>query len=215
MKRKRDRARERGDFGIPAGTLSSAGYRYQAKIEDLYEYAEKVFEYVPIAKLVDYADRWLESPRTLTIWAMPVLLMTLSPLQAALVGLGLYLVWKSFSPAMVSLALAKVFRLFGRVYLQGIYYVFMMSVLAATGQMTAMWTGLAGFIVLRWGLLERLVAPATERLHRALFALPVPDQVLRAFIHRAALKHRVSLPELERMEQRILQTWSRKKGDGG
>ncbi|WP_457653648.1 hypothetical protein [Rhodocaloribacter sp.] len=181
-------------------------------MEDLFEYAELVFEFVPTLKLLEYADSWLESPRTVTIWVLPVLLLMLPPLQAALAGLGLFLLWETFSPAMVSLALAKVFRVLERVYLQGIYYVFMMSVLAASGRMAAMWVGLAGFVLIRTGIVWFLTAFVTARIHRALFALPLPDQVLRAFIHRAALKYRVALPDLEGMERQILQTWTRKRG---
>ncbi len=212
MKKQRENKRAKKEFGIAEGILSPRGYWYGVTIEDLFDYAELVFEFVPMARLIEYAERWIESARTLTIWALPVLLLTLSPLQAALAGLGLYLVWESFSPAMVSLALVKVFRVLDHVYLQGIYYVFTMSVLAASGRMTAMWVGLAGFVLFRVGIVGLLVAHVTSRIHEALFALPLPDQVLRAFIHRAALKYRVALPQLERMEEKILQAWTRKKG---
>jgi voltage-gated potassium channel Kch len=215
MQRGRERARKTEDYGIPAGLLSSGGYWYQATIGDLYEYAGMVFEYVPMTKLIEYSDHWLESAKTLVLWALPVLLLTCSPLQAALAALGLYVMWESFSPAAVSFALVKVFRFMGHVYLQGLYYVFMMSVLAATGRMTAMWVGLAGFLLFRFGIIGLLFGRITRRIQRFLFTLPLPDQVLRAFIHRAALKHRVSLPRLERMERRILQTWNRNKGEHG
>ncbi|WP_456429517.1 hypothetical protein [Rhodocaloribacter sp.] len=199
----------------PKGIFSASGHWFRATAADLQAYAGPVLDREPLPALIGFADVWLRSSRTLALWAMPVLLLILTPLQAALAGLGLYLVWKTFSPAMASRVLGKAFRILEHVYLQGLYYVFVLSVLASSGHVAAMWTGLASFIVLRWGLLERLVAPVTERLHRALFALPVPDQVLRAFIVRAALKHRVSLPELDRMERRILQTWNRNKGEHG
>jgi hypothetical protein len=41
--------------------------------------------------------------------------------------------------------------------------------------------------------------------------MPVPDQVLRAFIIRAAMAHRIALPQLDRMEGQISDTFRRRK----
>ncbi len=195
----------------PGGIFSASGHWYHTTESSLRAYAGEVLERESLATLITLSDTWLRSPQTLTLWAVPVLLLTVSPLQTSLAALGIYLVWKIVSPAMVSRALAKVLRVLENVYLQGLYYVFTLSVLAAGGNMAAMWTGLAAFILLRWGVLERVADPLIDKVHRAFWPLPPSDQVLRAFIVRTALVYRVSLPELEQMEQDILRRWSKGK----
>lgn len=68
----------------------------------------------------------------------------------------------------------------------------------------AVWTGLAGFVLGRWQLLERLLRPLWDRGLQALYRLPLPDRVLRAVLVRAALTERVPLPELQAMEREML-----------
>jgi hypothetical protein len=91
---------------------------------------------------------------------------------------------------------------------QGLYYVFVLSALAAQGRYTALAIGLVGFILLRWGLIERALKPLMQPLLRALYTLPLPDQILRALIIRMALNRRQSLPQLDAMQQDILDTWN-------
>jgi hypothetical protein len=67
------------------------------------------------------------------------------------------------------------------------------------------WVGLAGFILLRWGLLARLTEPVARRLRAWLYALPLEDQALRAVIIRYALRERVSLPQIDAIEARMLE----------
>jgi hypothetical protein len=68
--------------------------------------------------------------------------------------------------------------------------------------------GLTGFVLLRWGLVERALNPLVRPALRALYALPLSDQVLRAFVIRLALNRRLSLPQLDAMQKDILETWS-------
>ena len=175
----------------------------------LRDYAGSVLEHVPLGALIRRADRWLHAPLVVTLWALPALLGLWTPLPAAGAALVLFVGWKVLSPAVASRWAAVVAGWLGAVWLQGLYYVFTMSVLAGAGRYAAMAMGLAGFMLLRWGLVGRATAPLVRVLARRLYALPLPDQVLRAFIVRAALTHDVPLPELERMERRLFEKWSR------
>ncbi|HEY5564204.1 MAG TPA: hypothetical protein VIL33_01350, partial [Rhodothermia bacterium] len=47
----------------------------------------------------------------------------------------------------------------------------------------------------RWQLLDYLLNPVISQLHRRLYPLPVPDQMLRAVIHAAAIRLRIPLPQ--------------------
>ncbi|MFQ5572557.1 MAG: hypothetical protein ACE5G0_23020, partial [Rhodothermales bacterium] len=53
--------------------------------------------------------------------------------------------------------------------------------------------------------------PLLKWIWATLYSVPVPDQVLRSLILRAAMHYRVSLPELDRMEQEIIKNLKRPK----
>ncbi len=156
------------------------------------------------------AEVWLRSPMTLALWLLPLLLFMLSPLQAALAALVVYVGWESLGPSFVSRTVLGVFRVLDLVLLQAVYFVLTLSMLAAQEQFAALWVGLGGFILLRWSLVRMATQPVVKRIWATLYKMPVPDQVLRSFIIRAALKYRVSLPELDRIEQEIVENLKRK-----
>jgi hypothetical protein len=91
---------------------------------------------------------------------------------------------------------------------QGLFYVLVLSVLAAQDQIAAVLVGLAGFLLLRWGLVGRVLRLPLRAVLRRLYALPPQDQVLRAFILRAGLRHGVALPQLDRIREQAARRWS-------
>lgn len=203
--------RSEGEYvSTPQGIFTASGVWFSATEEMLRDYAGPLFEHVPLAALLRRAVRWIRSAQVLTLWILPLLLFFLPPLAAALAALTFYAGWRVLSPSFATRIGAAVIGFLDKVVLQGLYYVFMLSLLAGQGRLVAVFVGLAGFVLLRWGLVERLVHPLLRRLWRTLYELPVPDQVLRAFIIRAALRHGASLPDLERMKRRILEVWNRK-----
>lgn len=194
----------------PNGIFTAAGVWFHTTEEALRQYAEPVLARVPLPSLLQQAEVWLRSDQTLVLWVLPLALLLVPPLPAALGALTLYVGWRGLSPSFVSLALLRVFRLLDRVWLQGLYYVLVLSVLAGAAQHAALGLGLGGFILLRWGVVARLTQPLVRRLWASLYSLPVSDQVLRAVIIRTALKYRLSLPELDRMEREIHRHMGRK-----
>lgn len=88
-------------------------------------------------------------------------------------------------------------------------YVIALSLLARQGHYAAVWTGLAGMIALRWSMVEKATYPLLKLIWRALYPLPIPDQVLRAFIIRAAVSHHLPLEEVDRIEEEIRAKWNR------
>ncbi|GIV62248.1 hypothetical protein GQ464_017935 [Rhodocaloribacter litoris] len=194
----------------PKGIFTASGVWFRTREADLVSYAGPVLRRVPLPGLLARAEAWLRSPETLVLWCLPVLLWWVPPVPAVTGALGLYLGWSLLSPAWVSPGLDRLVRLLSRVEVQAIYYVVWLSGMALSGRQAALWTGVAGFVVIRWGGLARVLGPVIDRLHRRLYPLPRADQVLRALIVRLALKHRLSLPELDQMEARILKTWSKR-----
>ncbi len=193
----------------PQGIFTASGVWFSATEEALRRYAEVLFDHVPLAVLLRRAERWLHSAQALAVWMLPLLLLVLPPLAAAGAALTLFIGWKVLSPSFVSRVGAAVLRVLERPVVQGLFYVFMLSIIAAQAQYAALGVGIAGFVLLRWGLVERALHPLVRRLWRSLYALPVPDQVLRAFMMRAAMRHGVSLPQLDRMEHRLFDLWYR------
>lgn len=181
----------------------------------LEDYAGPVLERETLASLIEAAEVWLRSPRTLTLWLWPVLLWQGPAAWAVAGALAGYLGWALLSPALVTLPVLAVFRFLERIPVLAAYYIVSLSLLGNAGQGAAALAGLAGFIVLYWRLVDRTAAPLLDPLLRRLYPLPVPDQVLRALILRTALRHRLPMPEIQKMERRILDTWNYRKARSG
>lgn len=192
----------------PYGMFTAEGIWFHIREAGLREYASELLEEVSLEQLLQWAALWMRSPQIVTLWVFPVALWLLPPLGAALAGVSLFATWKVASPSLVSEAIVRVADRLDIAVVQGLYYVFVLSVLAAQARYPALAMGLMGFVLLRWGLVERALTPLVQPALRALYALPLSDQVLRAFVIRLALNRRLSLPQLDAMQKDILETWS-------
>lgn len=193
----------------PRGIFTAAGVWIRATEEEIDRYAGSVLEHEPLERLVERTEVWLRSPQSLTVWALPLFMLAAAPLPAALAALTVFVGWKSLGPSLVNRPTERVLEVLDLVWLQGAYYVGILSYFAAIEQFAAVWTGLAGFILVRWGIVEKLTELPVRLIWSTLYALPVPDQVLRGFIIRAAMKHGVSLPQLDALERRVIDRFSR------
>lgn len=187
----------------PNGIFTSSGVWFHVTEAALEGYAGPVLAREPLPVLLARSERWLRSAQTLAVWALPLLLVLVPPLSAVLATLTLFVGWRALSPAFTSRVADAVLQALDLVWLQGAYYVFVLSIFAERGQLALVGIGLAGFVLLRWGLVDRLAQPLVRRIWASLFPLPVADQVLRGFIIRAALAYGLSLPHLDRMEDAI------------
>lgn len=191
----------------PYGIVTAAGRWYHIPEAAAREYAGDVLDHVSLDTLLRWADAWLESPRTVTLWGLPVLLGTVPPLWAASGAVALYAVWMVLSPAAPWIPGVRLLVWLRSVRLQGGYYALVLSLLAAMGHLGAVGVGLGAFVLLRWRLVDRAGRAIRGALHARLYPLPVTDQVLRALIVQAALTYRVSVPPVETLTQTILENW--------
>jgi hypothetical protein len=188
----------------PYGILTEGGRWYHVTEEDVQEYAGTVLDYVSLEQLLRWADTWVGSARTVVLWGLPLMLWGL-PTGGALAGaIGLFVGWALVSPALPSLLGVRIVSVLEHVLAQALFYVFTMSAFAAAEMYAAVGMGLAGFILLRWGILEWAAGYAIRPLQRMLYPLPVADQVLRGLIVRVALKHRLSVPQVDDITNDIL-----------
>jgi len=193
----------------PRGMFTAAGTWYHTSEELLREYAAPVLAHVSITELLKKAETWLATPLTVGVLSLVVALPVMPAWASAAVAVLSYVAWAALSPSLVSLTVLPVLRVLNSVWFQGLAYVFVLSIVAAQDAMVALAVGLIGFVLFRWRLLPRMLAPIVERLQRAMHPLPAPDQVLRGVVVRTAMKHRVSLPELDAMERDIIDRWTR------
>lgn len=185
----------------PGGLITASGVHFHTTRALLEQYAGPVLEVVGLDTLVDRAEVWLRSGQTLALWSLALLLLVLPPLGAALAALTLYLGWETLGPSFVSQRLVAVLRVLEKPLVQAALYVAVLSYLGSQGSVAAVGIGLAGFVLMRWRVIPLALRPILKLLRRPLYTLPPPDQVLRAFVLRAALRHDIDLPQLERLKR--------------
>lgn len=189
----------------PYGILTEGGRWYHVTKQDVQNYAGAVLDYVSLEQLLRWADSWVGSAKTVVLWSFPLLLWGL-PVGGAVAGaLGLFVAWALLSPALPSLFAVRAVTLLDHVFAQALYYVLTMSAFAAAEMHAAVGVGLVGFVLLRWGVLEWAAGYVLRPLQRMLYPLPIADQVLRGLIVRVALKHRLSLPQVDDITEDILE----------
>ena len=191
----------------PYGMVTAAGRWYHIPEEQARDYAGEVLDYISLEDLVERADLWIDSPRTVALWLMPLVLWALSPVWAVAATAGLYLGWALASPAVPSLWGTRAVRLLSSTLAQGGYYTVVLSLFAMADRFAAVGVGLAAFVLFRWGIVDWAVRGGLRALRRRLYPLPVTDQILRGLMVRAALKHRVSVPQVDAITQDILDNW--------
>ena len=193
----------------PKGIFTASGIWFSAREEDVKEYASEVLHHVPLERLLQRAAAWLRSAEVVTSLALPILLLLIPPLQAISGAFIIYIGWKSLSPAVASRHIAAVFSYLDNAVVQGLYYVLFLSILAARDQVWAVVVGLGGFLLIRWGVIDRITNPLIRIITNRLYPLPRPDQVLRAFIIRAATEHRVDTAHVRKITREIFDKWGR------
>jgi hypothetical protein len=187
----------------PAGIITPGGLRFATTQPLLEEYAGPVLEHEPLERLIVRTEVWLRSAQTLALWLLPFLLMFLDPLLAGGLSLLVYIVWDVVSPTMVSRRVAAAFGILELPLVQGVLYVAVLSILGSWGRIGAVGIGLGGFIGFRWQLIPIALRPLVGLLRRPLLTLPAPDQVLRGFVVRGALRHDVRLPQIDDLRNRL------------
>jgi len=191
----------------PYGLVTATGRWYHIPEEKARAYAGEVLDHVSLENLVQRADTWIDSPRTITLWLFPLLLWGLSPAWAVGAAFLVYVGWALASPAFPSLWGTWLLGGLENVLAQGGYYTVVLSLLAQNGRLAAVGVGLALFVLFRWGVVDWASRGGLRTLRRRLYPLPTTDQILRGLMVRAALRYRVSLPQVDAITQDILENW--------
>ena len=185
----------------PQGLVSPNGVHFHTTRALLEDFAGPVLRIVSLPKLIERAEVWLRSGGAIALWTLAGLLLVAPPLWAGVGALLVYVFWEVMSPLWVSRWLVGLLRGLENPIVQGVLYVAVRSALGVRGHVEAVGLGLAGFVLIRWGIVPRVLRPVLRALRRPLYTLPVADQVLRAFVLRAALQHNVALPQLDALKK--------------
>ena len=87
----------------PEGIFTASGVWFRTREASLHAYAGLVFDREPLTRLLTQAELWLRSPLTLTLWLLPLLLFVITPLQAVLAALVVYIGPERYSLRFVHL----------------------------------------------------------------------------------------------------------------
>lgn len=191
----------------PYGMVTASGRWYHIREEDLLTYAGDVFDHVSLEQLVRWADCWIDSPRTVALWSLPVLMWGLPVTWAVVATLAVYCGWALVSPAIPSTRVAWVVSGLSSPLVQGAYYAAALSLFAMGERFAVVGIGLLAFVLFRWGLVGWVARLGLRPVQRWLYPLPITDQVLRALILRAALRYRVSVTQVDALTAEILENW--------
>lgn len=199
--------REDGYVSTPQGLFTERGVWFQVTEGELQSYAGDVLDRVGLDTLLRWASVWLDSPKTVALWVLPVVLWTTSVPIALVATTASYLGWALVSPSLVGEWAARGLSWLENVLVQALYYALTLSVLAASGAHTATIIALVGFAMFRWGVVSWATRPILQPLWDRLYSLPVADQVLRAFTIRAAVNRKLSLSHVDDMTREIIDQW--------
>ncbi|MEM6782743.1 MAG: hypothetical protein AAF624_03305 [Bacteroidota bacterium] len=193
----------------PRGLVTVEGVHFHTTEALVRAYAAPVLDREPLAVLVQRALVWLDLGRTVALCVLLPLVVVTHPLVAVLGTLVVFVGTEVLAPATPSRPVAEVVRWLRMPWLIAIPYVVVLSMLGHEGRLAAVCVGLFGFVALRLGVVAILMRPLVRPLQARLYALPVPDQVLRGFIAQTAIRFGITLPGMEGMEEQVRTFWRR------
>ena len=198
----------------PQGILTESGIWYRTTVDLLNDYAGELFEREPLGVHLARSDIWIRSPHTLSLWLLAVGILFYTPWPLVIVIPIFFLSWQMICPALLNYTMLSLVRILDAVLLQAILYSAILSVLAIKGQFQALWIGMVGFIIFRWGVLTYVTRPLVGPCWQKMYKLPVPDHILRGCIIRSALRNGITLTNFKKIEQSILRYMLKRKNGG-
>jgi hypothetical protein len=194
----------------PAGIFTASGTWYHTTEADLRQFAGPLLDRETLQGLLERADRWVRGPQTITIWVVPVLLLLMPILPAVVIATAVYILVSLFAPFLTSFRASSLLRPMEAVGVQGVLYVIAMTALARYPAIASVIAGLSAFVILRWRVLDYFLGPLLASLQRSLYRLPVPDQILRSLLLKAALVRGVTLPHFAEIEDQMIRNLARR-----
>jgi hypothetical protein len=196
---------------LPTGIFTADGIWFHTTESALREFAEPVVEDVGLGPLLIGAGTWYRSADTAAAIALAVLLLLVPAPLALLLTVVLYLLWSAQAPTFVFIPLVRLFSTLSKAGIQGVLYVVVVSWLGMGGEYVGVAIGLAGFVLLRWGLARKALTRDRGLEPMSGTQLPRQDRILRNLVLRHAFRLHVTLPSTAAYENRIIEIWQSRK----
>lgn len=190
------------------GLFTAEGIWFHTTVDSLTSFAPDVVSRIGLERLIAEATAWARIPTHAGIWMLLAALAISGTWQAVVACLATYLILAIWGPILVRPELARAARRLASPIFQGLMYVFVLSALAMSGRLDAMVVGLVGFVLFRWGIVDRVTAPLLERAPGVSNRLPAPDRTLRNLMIRYAFAIGVYTEEVEAMEETMIKLWN-------
>lgn len=192
----------------PSGILTQKGTLFHTTEESLRKYAGELTKYESVEKLIACADVWLRFPLNFALWSTPFLLWQVQDLYACAIILAFFLILSITGPYYVNHTFSAIAKALNQVALQFLLYFFSLSYFLMSGNYTTALLSLGFFVLLRWGLVNKVFNPIFSRLTKLFYNAPYSDKVLKALIVRKSMKYHTELPEVLEVEKSILRKLS-------
>jgi len=196
---------------LPTGIFTADGIWFHTTEAALREFAEPVVEDVGLGPLLMSAGTWFRSADTAAAIALAGMLLLVPAPLALILTILVYLLWSAQAPAFVFIPLVRLFSVMSKAGIQGLLYVIVLSWLGTGGDYVGVGVGLAGFILLRWGLARKALSRGGDSTFASGTDLPRQDRILRNLVLRHAFRLRVTLPSTAAYENRIVEIWQSRK----
>lgn len=183
----------------PIGIFTPAGNWFHTSTEAIERFVPGLLRKKPLNELIRDAEVWVRSADNISILLLLVLLLTTTLLTTITVLVIFLPLWHIAKSAAYSRLVTVFLRLIDIEIVLLLLAVGPLSWLGMTGQYPELLTGLAGFIILKFGLYRRL----TDYFYTTFNgdAPPLNDKLFRMVLAKQALAHGIQTSEIGEMDK--------------
>lgn len=209
MTEKRKRHPGAAYIETPVGIFTPSGNWFHTSGEAIEQFVPGLLDKKPLSELIRDAEVWVRSADNLSILLLLILLVT-SGLIPAVTVVAIFLpLWHISKSGAFSRLLTVFLRLIDIEIVLLLLAVGPLSWLGMEGYYFELLAGLAGFIILKFGLYRRLVDYVYERINGG--AIPLNDRLFRMVLMKHALAYDIRTDEVAEMDKSIRELINKRK----
>lgn len=190
--------------------VHKSGTQFQTSAADLSAKAPELMKKVSLAKIIEQTETLLKAPQTLALILLPILIMLggiigLYPL-GLVVTFGAFYIWAVYGAKFASSGTASLFKFLGQEWLIWIWNLLGFANFLnwwwqhrSETRQIGTWEGIivlaVGFVLFKFGVLEKLMHTFLEKQRAKQYPKPVADFILLKLLGNEAKKQDTSLPE--------------------
>jgi hypothetical protein len=193
----------------PVGIFTPAGNWFHTSTGAIEQFVPGLLEKKPLSELIRDAEVWIRSADNLSILLLLILLVT-SGLITAVTVMAIFLpLWHITKSGAFSRLLTVFLRLIDIEIVLLLLAVGPLSWLGIAGNYYDLLAGLAGFIILKFGLYRRFIDYLHDMLNGG--AIPLNDRLFRMVLVKHALANGIRTDEVAEMDKNIRDLINKRK----